>query len=300
MTLISSSYALPSAKILCLNSLLQQWARRRCCTRMDLESLLGHLSHAAIVIKPGRIFLASLFSLLSVVSHPSHFIRLNVKARTDLGWWHCLMKHWNGRSFFPLPEPSVHVFSDASGSFGCGAFCGNSWFQVQWPNTWASTSIAEKELVPVVMAAALWGSGWAGQYVCFHSDNEAVVTVILRSRARCPLFTQLLCCLFFYASYFGFHFTAGVNNIVADAISRNHLSLLSSMLPQVSQTQIPQPVAGFLLELPDWGSPLWIQQFTSSLPTESPRQLPVHTGLASVSILPSALGIGSQVSPYRS
>ena len=154
---------LPSAKILRLNSLLQQWARRRCCTRKDLESLLGHLSHAAIVIKPGRIFLASLFSLLSVVSHPSHFIRLNVEARTDLGLWHCLIKHWNGRSFFPLPEPSVHVFSDASGSFGCGAFCGNSWFQVQWPHTWASTSIAGKELVPVVMAAALWGSGWAGQ-----------------------------------------------------------------------------------------------------------------------------------------
>ena len=91
----------------------------------------------------------------------------------------------------------------------------------------------------MVMAAALWGSGWAGQYVCFHSDNEAVVTVILRRRARCPLLTQLLCCLFFYASYFGFHFTArhiaGVNNIVADAISRNHLSLLSSMLPQVSK-----------------------------------------------------------------
>ena len=119
-----------------------------------------------------------------------------------------------------------------------------------------------------------------------------------------PSFGAFTTLSFFYASYFGFHFTArhiaGVNNIVADAKPRNQLSLLSSMLPQASQTQIPQPVVGFLLGLPDWGSPRWIQQFTSSLPTESPRQLPVHTGLAFVSTLPSALGISSQVSPYRS
>ena len=40
------------------------------------------------------------------------------------------------------------------------------------------TGIAAKELVPVVIAAVLWGPHWAGRHVWFHSDNEAVVTII--------------------------------------------------------------------------------------------------------------------------
>ena len=167
---------------------------------------MGHLSHAATVIRPGRIFLRTLFSLLSRVRHPDHFTRLNLEARADITWWECLLQHWNGRSFFPLASPSDHVYSDASGSFGCGAHCPQltSWFQLQWPTVWANSGILEKELVPIVSAAALWGQHWAGAHVCFHSDNEAVVTIIQKRHAKHQPLTQLLRCLFFYASVFTF------------------------------------------------------------------------------------------------
>ena len=33
------------------------------------------------------------------------------------------------------------------------------WFQAQWP-PWEQVDIATKELVPVAVAAALWGSRW--------------------------------------------------------------------------------------------------------------------------------------------
>ena len=59
---------------------------------------------------------------------------------------------------FPPLTLSSHVYSDASGSYGCGAFvasCG--WFNVQWPASWLDVAIAQKELVLVVMAAAVWG-----------------------------------------------------------------------------------------------------------------------------------------------
>ena len=61
-------------------------------------------------------------------------------------------------SFFPPLTPSSHVYSDASASYVCGAFvasCG--WFKVQWPANWSDVVIAQKELVPVVIAAAVWG-----------------------------------------------------------------------------------------------------------------------------------------------
>lgn len=54
------------------------------------------------------------------------------------------------------------IYSDASGSWGCGARIG--WFQVPWPADWQSVV---KELVP------------SGAF-CFHSDNMAVVTPLLR------------------------------------------------------------------------------------------------------------------------
>ena len=286
--------SLPLEKIQRLQDLLRQWTRRRSCTKKELQSLLGHLSHAATVIRPGRIFLRNLFSLLSHVQNPCHFVRLNVASRSDLAWWKCLLHHWNGRSFFPPVSPSCHIYSDASGSFGCGAYSAelSSWFQLQWPQAWVGTGIAPKELVPIVLAAALWGPGWSGGHVCFHCDNDAVVTVIKRRHAQHPLLTELLRCLFFYASIFHFHFSAshiaGIHNTVADAISRNHLTLLSSLIPQATQAFIPPTVSQFLLALPEWGSRNWTEQFIRSLPRASLRRHPIATCQASAATYLSA------------
>ena len=273
----SFQLSLPREKVQRLQDLLSQWRRRRACTKKELQVLLGHLSHAASVIRPGRIFLHSLFSLLSRLSNPCHYTRLNCQARMDITWWHCLLLHWNGRSFFPPAAPSFNVYSDASGSFGCGAYgLGMStWFQLPWPQSWSTVGISAKELVPIVVAAAIWGPRWSGGHVCFHCDNEAVVAVIQNRNAHQDLLVQLLRCLFFYASRFQFHFSAahipGVHNVVADAISRNNLSLLSSLVPQAQQVSVPAPVATFLLSPPDWGSPDWIAQFVHSLPMACPR-----------------------------
>ena len=57
------------------------------CTRRDLESLLGSLSHVAVAVQPGRLFLQQSFGLLSVASRPFHYICLNLATRADLAWW---------------------------------------------------------------------------------------------------------------------------------------------------------------------------------------------------------------------
>ena len=136
--------------------------------------------------------------------------------------------------------------------------------------------IAAKELVPIITASAVWGPGWHGEHVHFHSDNEAVVTIIQRRHARHPLLTNLLRCLFFYAALFHFHFSTshipGTCNTIADAISRNHLDILSSSLPQATQTVIPNAVSQFLLSPPLRGSPSWTELFNHSLVQVSPAQ----------------------------
>ena len=138
--------SLPPDKVRRLQNILSHWHRRKSCTKKELQSFLGHLSHAATIVCPGRIFLRNLFSLLSCLSEPHHYARLNQDTRADIAWWRCLLHHWNGRSFFPPASPTCHLYSDASGSYGCGAFSTELalWFQLQWPHSWLDTSITAK------------------------------------------------------------------------------------------------------------------------------------------------------------
>lgn len=69
------------------------------------------------------------------------------------------------------------VFTDASG-WGCGGQWGDEWFQFESPREWVEKSIALKELVPVVMACAMWGRQWGQRLVRIRTDNRSVVDVM--------------------------------------------------------------------------------------------------------------------------
>ena len=53
--------------------------------------------------------------------------------------------------------PDYIITSDASGSWGCGTFHTNKWFQMQWDSHTASLYNTVKELLPVGIATATWG-----------------------------------------------------------------------------------------------------------------------------------------------
>lgn len=260
---------LPLDKLDRLREMVTGWTTRK--------SLLGHLAHAATVIQPGRVFLHSMFSLLSVARQQHHFVRLNRIARADLQWWACFLQSWNGVSFFPADNPHIHIYSDASGSFGCGAFDPLSYFfQLAWPTCWSRRSIAAKELLPVVVAAALWGCTWTRKRVRFNCDNLAVVAVLQKRVAKDVILAHLLRCLCFYAAFYQFSFSAahipGERNGAADAISRDNVPLFSYSFPQVRQSVVPQHIQDLvLLQPPDWSSPGWIDKFRLSLRIVSPQ-----------------------------
>ena len=282
---VSCQLRLPGEKLQRLQLLLLEWQRRKSVTLKELECLLGHLAHAATVIHPGRVFLRELFSLLSVAKR-ARWARLNQTARADIRWWQFFLQHWNGVSLFPPAEPSIHVFSDASGGFGCGAFSVSAgWFQLQWPPAWQDYSIAVKEMLPVVAAAANWGYLWAGAHVSFHVDNMAVVAVLQRQAPRDRDLAHLLRCLCFYAAHYQFCFSpshiAGHLNTAADALSCNNITLFSSLFPQVPHSPVSPTVAACLLHSqPDWGSSAWTSLFSSSFRGGWQSQLSTHTNPA--------------------
>ena len=98
---------LPQDKLHRLQKLIKVWSTKTASTKKELESFLGHLSHAATVVHPGRTFLRELFALLHRVKQPHHYTRLSAGARADIMWWKCLLQHWSGHSFFS-PSPIAH------------------------------------------------------------------------------------------------------------------------------------------------------------------------------------------------
>ena len=170
--------------------------------------------------------------MLHLTRAPHHIVRLAAGARADLAWWWCFSKKWNDSYFFPRSEADFHFWSDASGSFGCGAVLDcTAMFQLAWPVSWNSVDISVKELVPVVVAAALWGEKWRKRHVCIHSDNVAVVSVIKSGTTRSQQTMHPLHCLFFYCTFYRFSVSCvhvpRAFNTVAEALSILMWSILS-------------------------------------------------------------------------
>ena len=108
---------------------------------------------------------------------------------SKVAWWHIFLQDWNGVSILAAlgdQTPSVILTSDASGGWGCGAFYEEHWFQLAWKDTRGveGLNIATKELIPIVIAIALWGRNWTGQVVQCQCDNSAVVAVIVSRTSK--------------------------------------------------------------------------------------------------------------------
>ena len=122
-----------------------------------------------------------MIELSTIRKHMDAYICINQEFRSDLEWWYQMVATWNGVSILdPLKAEASDclITTDASGSWGCGGFFDNKWFQMQWDPRAHTTPlhITIKELLPVVIATAIWGRNWAGKTVRALCDNMAVVT----------------------------------------------------------------------------------------------------------------------------
>ena len=123
---------LPDDKLAELRDLLVMFSGLPSCTKRDLLSLLGKLNFAASVVAAGRTFMSRLWDATLAVPKLHYRITLSQSCRDDLAWWRYLLDTWNGQSFFLQPgwspAPHMHLFTDASGTLGYGAFFDGRWF----------------------------------------------------------------------------------------------------------------------------------------------------------------------------
>ena len=221
---------LPQEKFQDLVGILNFWHQHKKCTKRELLSLIGKLSFAAKVVRPGRIFLRRLIDLSTSVSELHHHISLNGAARADIAWWLDFLPAWNGKSIIPDCEwtssSDLALFTDASQTLGFGAVYSSRWFCGTWPEIFEDDaySIQWKELSPIYAACSIWGHEWSGKKILFLTDNEAITFIWKNQSSKCELIMKLIHKIFFVAANHDFTINLkhirGYYNVLADLLSR--------------------------------------------------------------------------------
>ena len=157
----SMEIRLPSEKLTRIQREVSSWLQKRSATKRQILSLIGLLQHATKVVRQGRTFVTRMYKVAAKVKELSYYTRLSKEFKSDLFWWHYFLEHWNGLSLLRSAKNTIpadlSIQTDASGNWGCGAVCGNHWFQWPWPDVWWDVNIMAKELMPIVISCVVWG-----------------------------------------------------------------------------------------------------------------------------------------------
>ena len=90
---------------------------------------------------------------------------------------------------------------------------------LKWAGSLIDNHITVKEMVPVVIAATIWGPAWQGKTVRFLCDNMAVVHIVSHGSSKNQEAMHLARCLAFIAGKFDLHMEAhhikGADNSLA-------------------------------------------------------------------------------------
>ena len=157
---------------------------------------------------------------------------------------------------------------------GCVGEAGmrGGWFQCQWEGQWEGLHITAKELLPIVLACAVWGRDWQGRTVRCLCDNAAVVAIFRSGRSKHPLVAHLMRSLSLFTAVYQVSLKAdhlpGKQNGAADALSRGNLPLFFHQVPAAAQepTRIPQALRDIVVTgQPDWTSSSWRTRCASIL-----------------------------------
>jgi hypothetical protein len=241
-------------KIAKLKELVLSFRGRKKCTQKELLSLVGSLSFACRVIRPGRSFLSRLIALAYSVRELHHMIRIPKGIKRDMNLWLHFLRDWNGRKFFLQKEHgwTDHEFStDASGVIGFGGVFLDEWFHGTWNEAQRSWSIEVQELYPIVVAAQLWGEKWSSQRIVVKCDNAAVVSAVNKGYTKVPILSDLLRVLVYLSMTHNFMFRAvhlpGLDNKLADHLSRLKVDQFHEAAPWAREEPAQLPPSPLLL-----------------------------------------------------
>ena len=242
----------PQEKLSKLKGKLQRALEASFITLREIQALIGLLNFVCRAVSPGRAFMRRLIDLTIGVHDKSCKVQVGRGAKQDMRMWLNFLENYNGVSVF-LPATHIdnfelELFTDAAGSIGMGAYFKGHWTQLRWPAEILrlNLSIAFLELYPIVVSVILWGSEMANRKILFRSDNQAVVSVINKQTSKCSRVMSLVRILVLQCLMHNIVFSAkhipGVDNSIADALSRFQVQRFRSLAPDADREGTPCPL----------------------------------------------------------
>ena len=230
---------LPSAKVTALKFELRAAIEEESLSLREVQSLIGKLNFACLAVPMGRTFLRRLIDTTRGTLRPRRRIITTRQTRKDMEAWLVFLSSFNGRSMMSCrgwdPSKLVSLYTDASGSIGFGATLGPSWIYGNWPSSMENSSIAVKEMVPIVLACHIWFTKLAEKSVRIVSDNMSVVCAINAKSCRDPSLMAwvrrfFVICIRGSIQVYAEHIPSKAN-ACADALSRGLLQRFKILRP---------------------------------------------------------------------
>ena len=159
-----------------------------------MQQLCGFLNFLCRCIVPGCAFTRRLYSKFSSSMKPHHHISINREMKEDLNVWKNFLQHPSVycHPFIDysviLQATDIDMFTDTSGSIGCGGIYTDRWFQMKWSPAFlkkCKPSIEFLELFAVTVAVLNWAKFFANRRICLFMDNETIMKAINNSSSRC-------------------------------------------------------------------------------------------------------------------
>ena len=85
---------------------------------------------------------------------------------------------------------------------GVWRYFNSHWLQYPWSSQTREYHITTKELLSIVLTAAVWGKHWENKSILCRCNNEAVVHIINTGTSKDPTAMGLMRCLYFIAAKF--------------------------------------------------------------------------------------------------
>ena len=103
-----------------------------------------------------------------------------------------------------------------------------------------------KELAPILLIVAVWGTQLAKRQVLIQCDNMSVVQDLKKGSAKDHVVMQMLRSLWFFVAYYDIDLTCvhimGAANTTADHLSQNNMSCFFSTQASILPTPFPPPL----------------------------------------------------------
>ena len=174
-------------------TVIENFVEKNRASRKQWQSLVGTLAFVSQIVQPGRAFMTRISKKLK---GRTRMIKIPLHIKRDLLAWKNFIQNDMTKPFKMLDSeiaPSVHWYTDASGSLGFGAVFGHKWLYGEWEDTWwKEQNIMLLELYPIWLAIKVWGPEITNSCLLVHTDNQALVAVISKCTTKMLMAHALL------------------------------------------------------------------------------------------------------------